>query len=393
MGLMGKGRWFGAMFGALLFAGTIAGCGVSDSDGDSNTIPIGANFAMSGSLSNYGSSAFDGLRFAVEEVNKAGGIDGKQIKVIGIDDKSNPSDVVNVAKKLISDYHVKAIVGPVASNLVLAEEPTTTEAKIPLIAPGATNNNITQNDDGSVKPYVFRSCFTNEQEGTAMATFARNTLKAKTATMCIEDGSEYAADLGRAFKKHFEAMGGKVIEQESFAENTKDFQPMLTKIKAANADVIFLPAYYEQVGEIVKQARTMGIIVPVLGSDSWDDDSIVDLAGVDALNNTYYCSFFVENDPNVKDFVNAFSAEYGHSPNVFTAMGYDAGKMLIAAIKRAGSDDPDKIREALEQTKDVQGSNSVLTLDEHHNPVKETLILELRSGIRVVREKIAAKDI
>ena len=221
-----------------------------------------------------------------------------------------------------------------------------------------------------------------------MATFASKTLKAKTAAVYMDSSSDYSKSLAQVFKEKFEAAGGKVVLEEAFFQKDQDFKATLTKIKGANADVIFIPAYYEEVGKIVKQARELGINSPMLGTDGWDDAKVVDIAGAGALNNTFFSTHYSEQDSEVQGFVEAFKAEYNKAPNVFAALGYDAGKMLIDAIKRAGSDDPEKIRQALEETKDLQVGTGMISIDKNHDPIKSAVIIEMKNGIKTMKEKI-----
>ena len=210
-----------------------------------------------------------------------------------------------------------------------------------MVAPDATSPEVTV-ENGQVKPYIFRSCFIDPQQGTVMAKFATENLKAKTAVIYVDNSTDYSKSLGKVFKEKFEAAGGKVLDQQAFVAKDQDFKATLTTLKAANADVIFVPAYYEEVGKIVKQARELGITCPILGTDGWDDSKVADIAGADALNNTFFSTHYSDKDDSVKGFVEAFKQEYGHMPNVFAALGYDAGKMIVDAIKRAGSDDPER---------------------------------------------------
>jgi branched-chain amino acid transport system substrate-binding protein len=225
-----------------------------------------------------------------------------------------------------------------------------------------------------------------------MATFASKTLKAKTAAVFIDSSSDYSKSLGQVFKEKFEAAGGKVVIEEAFLQKDQDFKSTLTKIKAANADVIFVPAYYEEVGKIVKQARELGITVPLLGTDGWDDAKLVEIAGAASLDNTFFSTHYSDQDKEVQGFVEAFKAEYNKDANVFAALGYDAGKMLIDAIKRAGSDDPEKIRKALEETKDLQVATGTITIDKNHDPIKSAVILEMKNGEKILKEKITPKE-
>ena len=370
--------------GTMLMGSIFAGCG---DDAKSDEIKIGANFELTGNVANYGSATLDGLKLAIKEVNDAGGVNGKKITIVDADNKSEASEAVNAATKLISDDKVKVIVGPAVTANVIAESQVATGDKIPVVAPDATSPEVTV-ENGQVKPYIFRSCFIDPQQGTVMAKFATENLKAKTAVIYVDNSTDYSKSLGKVFKEKFEAAGGKVLDQQAFVAKDQDFKATLTTLKAANADVIFVPAYYEEVGKIVKQARELGITCPILGTDGWDDSKVADIAGADALNNTFFSTHYSDKDDSVKGFVEAFKQEYGHMPNVFAALGYDAGKMIVDAIKRAGSDDPEKIRQALEETKDLQVGTGTITMDKNHNPIKQAVILENKNGDRVMVAKI-----
>ena len=374
-----------AVLGATLLSSVFAGCGSKES-GD--TIKVGANFELTGNVANYGNATIEGLQLAIEEANEAGGINGKKIELVSVDDKSEAAESINAATKLISDDDVKVIVGPATTGLVLAETQTATDAKVPIIAPCATSPEATV-ENGKVKPYVFRSCFIDPQQGEVMATFAAKELKAKTAVIYVDNSSDYSKNLAKVFKEKFEAAGGKVVMEEAFLQKDQDFKATLTKLKTANADVMFVPAYYEEVGKIVKQAREMGINSAILGTDGWDDTKVVDIAGADALNNTFFSTHYSEKDAEVQGFIEAYKKKYNRAPNVFAALGYDAGKMLVDALKRAGSGDTEKIREALEATKDLKVGTGTISMDKNHNPIKTAVILEMKNGEKELKAKIA----
>ena len=374
-----------AVLGATLLGSVFAGCGSKES-GD--TIKVGANFELTGNVANYGNATLEGLQLAIDEANEAGGINGKKIELVSVDDKSEAAESINAATKLISDDDVKVIVGPATTGLVLAETQTATDAKVPIIAPCATSPEATV-ENGKVKPYAFRSCFIDPQQGEVMATFAAKELKAKTAVIYVDNSSDYSKNLGKVFKEKFEAAGGKVVMEEAFLQKDQDFKATLTKLKTANADVMFVPAYYEEVGKIVKQAREMGINSAILGTDGWDDTKVVDIAGADALNNTFFSTHYSEKDAEVQGFIEAYKKKYNHAPNVFAALGYDAGKMLVDALKRAGSSDTEKIREALEATKDLKVGTGTISMDKNHNPIKTAVILEMKNGEKELKAKIA----
>ena len=374
-----------AVLGATLLSSVFAGCGSKES-GD--TIKVGANFELTGNVANYGNATIEGLQLAIDEANEAGGINGKKIELVSVDDKSEAAESINAATKLISDDDVKVIVGPATTGLVLAETQTATDAKVPIIAPCATSPEATV-ENGKVKPYVFRSCFIDPQQGEVMATFAAKELKAKTAVIYVDNSSDYSKNLAKVFKEKFEAAGGKVVMEEAFLQKDQDFKATLTKLKTANADVMFVPAYYEEVGKIVKQAREMGINSAILGTDGWDDTKVVDIAGADALNNTFFSTHYSEKDAEVQGFIEAYKKKYNRAPNVFAALGYDAGKMLVDALKRAGSGDTEKIREALEATKDLKVGTGTISMDKNHNPIKTAVILEMKNGEKELKAKIA----
>jgi branched-chain amino acid transport system substrate-binding protein len=382
--MMLKKKCLAAMLGVALLGTMVAGCG---DQAKSDEIKIGANFELTGNVANYGSMGLDGLKLAIKQANDAGGVNGKKINLVIADDKSEASEAANAATKLISTDKVKVLVGPATTANVLATTQIAGDSKIPLIAPMATSPKITV-DNGKVKPFVFRSCFIDPLQGDVMATFATKTLKAKTAAIYVDSSSDYSKSLAQVFKEKFEAAGGKVLVEEAFLQKDQDFKATLTKIKAANADVIFVPAYYEEVGKIVKQARELGITNAIIGTDGWDDDKVVDIAGAGALNNTFFSTHYSDQDKDVQSFIDAFKTEYNKAPNVFAALGYDAGKMLVDAIKRAGSDDPEKIRQALEETKNLQVGTGLITMDPNHNPIKSAVIIEMKDGAKTMKEKI-----
>ena len=379
-------RMAGMLLGITMLGSVFAGCGGEEA-ANSNEIKVGANFEITGNVANYGTTARDGFKLAIKEANEAGGIDGKQIVIVEADNKSDPAESANAATKLISDDKVVAIVGPATSGAVQAESQIATENKIPIIAPCATSPDITV-ENGQVKEFVFRGCFIDPLQSNTMANFAANELKAKTAVIYLDSSTDYSKSLAEVFKNKFEALGGKVVMEEAFVAKDQDFKAALTNIKTANADVIYVPAYYEEVGKIVKQARELGITQPILGVDGWDDTKVVDIAGADALNNTYYVTHYIDTDPDVKAFVDSFTKEYGHAPGVFAALGYDAGKMLVDAIKRAGSTDPVAIQKALAETKDLQVGTGKLTVDENHNLIKNAFIIEMKDGVKTLKERV-----
>lgn len=378
--------------GSLMACSLFAGCGENSGGGAAgDEIIVGSNFELTGNHAQYGTNAAKGFKLSVKEINDAGGVNGKKIKIVEADSKSEAAESVNAATKLISDDKVVALVGPAVTANVIAESQVAEDNKVAVIAPAATNPDVTV-ENGKVKPYIFRSCFIDPQQGDVMAEFAAKVLNAKTAVLYLDSSSDYSKSLGKNFEEKFKELGGEILMQEAFLAKDQDFKAALTKIQTANAEVIFVPAYYEEVGKIVKQARELGITATFLGVDGWDDPKVVEIAGADALNNTYFCTHYFEGDAEVQDFIKAYKAEYNENPNVFAALGYDAGKMLIDAIQR-GDGSAEKIRENVENIKDLKVGTGVITMDATtHNPIKGIVVLENKDGKRELRTKISTQE-
>jgi len=372
------------MFGAML-----TGCS-SKPAAESKEIKIGANFELTGGISNFGKQTLNGIELAFKEANAAGGVLGKKLVLVTADNKSEPSEATNAITKLITQDKVAIVLGPVASSNVLATLQVGQDNKVPVLTATGTNAKITVDENGKVKPYAFRACFIDPFQGSVMANFATKSLKAKTAVIYIDSSSDYSKGLAESFEAQFVKNGGIIIGKEAFLQKDQDFKSTLTKIKVMNADTIFIPAYYEEVGKIAKQARELGINVPLIGTDGFDDPKVVEIAGAEALNNTYFSNHYSaqDTDPRIQKFVAAYKAEYGMEPSALAALGYDAALMTIDALKRANSTDPVKLRDALEQTKDLQVVTGVITLDASHNPIKSGVVIEMKDGKQSFKEKI-----
>ncbi|MFS0668989.1 ABC transporter substrate-binding protein [Peribacillus frigoritolerans] len=390
---MKKKKLASAFLSLSLAAGVLAGCsgsGSSDkSSGDGDTIKIGVNLELSGGVASYGQSIAEGLELATAEINKEG-IDGKKIKLIKVDNKSEASEATSGAIKLTSQDQVAAIVGAATSTNSIAQVQIAQDNKVPVISPSGTSPEITFSKD-KLNDYVFRTSFIDPFQGTVAANFAAKEIKAKSAAIYIDSSSDYSKGLAAAFKEQFEKNGGKVVAEEAYIAKDTDFRSTLTRLKSAKPDFIFLPGYYEEAGLIVKQARETGLDVPFMGGDGWDSPKLVEIAGAKALNNTFITNHYSSGDPDekIQNFVSAFKAKYkDKSPDAFNALGYDTGYFLADAIKRAGSADSEKIKEALEKTADLELVTGTFTLDEKHNPIKSATILEFKEGKQVFNTKI-----
>ncbi|WP_342433680.1 ABC transporter substrate-binding protein [Neobacillus sp. FSL H8-0543] len=388
---MRKKKLAGIFMSLMVAAGVMAGCNSSSTsgDGDDKTIKIGANLELSGGVASYGQSVEEGIQLALEEINKEG-IDGKKLKLVKFDNKSDAAEATSGTTKLISQDKVVAIIGAATSTNTLAQVQIAQKNKIPLITPTGTNPTIT-NKDGVLSDFVFRTCFIDPFQGTVAANFASNELKVKNAAVIIDSSSDYAKGLAAAFQTAFESNGGKVIKEEAYIAKDTDFNAILTNIKSANPEFIFLPGYYEEVGLIIKQARALGIEVPIMGGDGWDSPTLVEIAGADPLNNTFITNHYSsgDSDPKVQDFVKAFEAKYkGKSPDAFNALGYDSLYFLADAIKRAGSADPEKIQKALAETDGLSLVSGKMKLDKNHDPIKAAVILEYKGGKQEFNTKV-----
>lgn len=349
--------------------------------GGSETGPIvvGLYGDLSGQTSSFGQSTRNGAQMAVEEINAAGGINGRQVKLLVEDDQGQPAQAATVVTKLINQDKVHAVLGEVASTNSLAAAPVAQNAKIPMITPSSTNPKVTEVGD-----YIFRVCFIDPFQGAVMAKFAANTLKAKTAAVLGDFNSDYSKGMTQFFEEEFNKDGGRVIMKQTYTQTDPDFKAQLTSIRNSNPDVIFVPGYYGQVGVIAKQARELGIQKPLLGGDGWDAPQLWELGG-EALSNSYISNHYSIDDPSpaIQKFVSAYRARYNNlAPDAIAALGYDAMNVLADAIKRAGATDATKLRDAIAQTKGFPGVTGNITLNEKRNAVKPAVVLKLDAASR-----------
>ena len=342
------------------------------------TIKIGEYASLTGKEASFGQQSHKGLTLAIEEINAAGGALGRKLELFTEDNQTKPGESATAAKKLISRDKVVALIGEVASGRSLEAAPIAQAAKIPMIAPAATNPKVTQTGN-----YIFRVCFIDPFQGTVMAKFAQNDLKAKRVAILSSVSNAYSVGLAKFFKETFVANGGLVVSEKNFSEGDKDFRAQLTAVKAANVDAIFVPSYYTEAALIARQARDLGLTVPLFGGDGWVADQLLEIGG-DALNGCYYSTHFSpENqDPVVQAFVKKFKARWGanENPDAFAALGYDAAFVLVDAIKRAGTTDGPKLRDALAATKNFAGVTGVTNIDANRDASKPAAIIAIKGG-------------
>ncbi len=374
-----------------LFATLLSGCGGGKKAQESgkDVIRIGVNAEMSGPVATFGASSTNAMKLAVKQINAKGGVNGKKLELVFADNKSEPSEAAAAMTKLLTQDKVVAVLGPLISSTSLACTKIVQDHKIPMLSPSATNPNVTV-VDGKVQDYVFRSCFIDPFMGSVMANFAAKSLKAKTAAIYTNSSSDFSKGLGKVFEETFVKNGGKIVSRESFLDKDTDFKATLTKIKATNPETIFVPAYYQEVGMIVKQARELDIKASFVGVDGWDSPKLFEIGGAKALNNTYYSAHFSvdDKDSNVQNFVKAYQEEYKQIPDTQAALGYDCVLVMADAIKRAGGTDPVKLKDALASTKNLQVATGIISMDQYHNPIKGAVINENIDGKVTFKEKI-----
>lgn len=372
------------LIASLLFSFACERKGGPGAGGDSGPIVIGYYGDLSGRTSNFGLSTKNGVEMAADEINKAGGINGRQIQILSEDDEGRPEKAATVVTKLIDQDRVVALLGEVASGNTLAAAPKAQTAKIPMISPSSTNPAVTQVGD-----YIFRVCFIDPFQGDVMAKFAANTLKAKTAAIMLDFNAPYSRGLTEFFEASFKKLGGTIVDKQAYTQGDRDYKGQLTAIRAANPDVIYVPGYYGEVGVIAKQAKQLGIKAPMLGGDGWDSTQLWDLGG-DALNGDFISNHYSVDDPSpaIQKFVTDYKARYGNVPDALAALGYDSMKVLADAIKRAGTTAEPQLRDAIAATKNFAGVTGVITIDEQRNATKPAVILKLQDGKYIYQETI-----
>lgn len=360
-----------------------AGCGSSTAkEGNEDTILVGSLFELTGNVSAYGKAEAEAVKMAIEEINEDGGVKGKKIKLVEYDIKSEEQETASAATKLATKDKVVAIVGPATSGLTKAAIPSVTRAKVPLISPSATDDSVTVDEKGQVQPYAFRVAFQDSFQGVSLAQFAQKELGAKKAIILGDNSSDYAIGLAKSFKDTFE---GDIVDEVNFTDADSDFSGVLTRIKAMDFDVLFVPGYYEQGGPIIKQAREMGISQPILGPDGFGNQTLIELAGKDNVSDVYYTAHFTANNEkeSVQEFLKKYKEAKGAAPDMFAALAYDTAYVLKQALESADELTPESVTEALGKLTDFEGVTGNFSFDKQHNPVKSAVIVELQKGEEV----------
>jgi branched-chain amino acid transport system substrate-binding protein len=372
------------LLSALTLAASVSACKKKD-DGssgggsgksDAAEIVIGHYGSMTGSTAHFGQDTDKAARLAVDQLNAAGGVLGKKIRLVTLDTRGDGAEAANAVTRLIDVEKATAILGEVASSLSLQGGPIAQRRKIPMVSPSSTNPKVTQIGD-----YVFRACYIDPFQGKVMALFARQTLKLDKVAILKDVKNDYSLGLADAFQKSFTAAGGKIVAEQSYSQGDTDFSAQLTAIKGSGAQAIWVPGYYAEVGAIARTAARLGVKVPLMGGDGWDAPELFTIGG-DALNGSYFSNHFAPDQasPMAQKFVADFKAKYGQLPTGLGALGYDGIMIIADAIKRAGKVEPSAIRDALAATKDLETVTGKITMDKDRNPEKSVVVLKIDSG-------------
>jgi len=379
------------IFGFMVF--TQSGCSRKEEEGirpQGNVIKIGGVGSVTGGAATYGISTRNACLMAVEEINGQGGIEtgGKKYKLdlIFEDDEGRPESAANAYRKLIDQDGVLAIIGTVMSKCSLAGAPIAQDAHIPMISSASTNPQVTLVGD-----YIFRACFIDPFQGRIMANFAFTSLGKRKAAVLFDNGNDYNKGLAEFFKARFEELGGQVVAYEAFTDEdkTQDFSAQLTKIKAAGPDILFLPNYYSSVAMIAKQARAMGLNIPMAGGDGWDSPQLVAL-GKEAVEGNFFSTHFSKDDPSpqVQKFVKSYTEKYHQNPDALAALAYDACLILFEGLRTAKTLNGTDIRDALKNIKDFPAVSGKISFDAQRNPIKGAVIIKVENGQQVFYQRI-----
>jgi branched-chain amino acid transport system substrate-binding protein len=349
-------------------------------------IKIGEIEPLTGKEAAFGQSSHRGVLLAIEEINARGGVLGRPLELVTEDNQSKPGDSATIAKKLIGRDDVVAVIHGGTSSQCLEAGPICQHAKIPMIATTATTPQVT-----AMGTYVFRTCFIDPFQGGVLAKFSRTTLKAKRAALLTSASSPFSVGLSKVFRDAFTAAGGEIVGEQKYAEGDKDFRAQLTAIRALNPDVIAAMGYYTEGGLICRQARELGLQMPIVSADGWEAPELIEIGGA-AVNGVYYSSHYSSEStaPEVQDFLKKYAAKFGGiAPDSLAPLAYDATSILASAITHAGTTDGAKLRAALAATKDFPGVTGRTTIDAQRNASKPAVIIAVKDGHPTFVETVA----
>ena len=344
--------------------------------GTTGDIPVGVYGALTGDQAAFGTSTVAGVKLAADEINAAGGVLGRKIRLVIEDDQGRAEEAASVMTKLITSESVIAVIGENSSNQSLAAAPIAQANGVPMISPSSTNPAVTEKGD-----FIFRVCFTDPYQGKALAAFVRNQLKLDTAAILVDKKNDYSVGLATVFRQQFEGAGGKIVAEQSYSGGDSEFRPQLTTIRAAKPQALFVPGFYTEVGQIAIQARDLGIDVPLVGGDGWDSPAVIQIGGK-SIEGSYFSDHYFVGDtrPVVQSFVTEYRKRHGKNPEATAALGYDALKIFAQAAERAKGLDRKAIRDQIAATKDYQGVSGTITMGADRNPIKPVAMIKIENG-------------
>ena len=372
-----------AAFGIALVLGSVAGCKPK-----TETIVVGSYLSLSGVDSTFGTDTRDGIELALEQANAAGGAKGTKLAVVYEDDKSSPQEVSTKVHQLIDRDAVVALLGEVASSRSMVGGLVANTSKVPMVTPSSTAVEVTRD-----RAYVFRTCFTNTQQGDAAARYAREGMKKTTAAILYVAQDNYSSGLAQTFRDSFTRQGGTIAVEKGYQKGETNFTTYLSELAAKSPDVVFVPVYYNDMVQIARQAKPLGLTGPVfLGGDAWDSADLLEGAGAE-LEGAHFMDHYAPDVPwpNSRAFVTAFRAKFGHDPGSIAAQGYDAARLLFDAIGRAKSVSREAIRGALAETKDFAGATGTMTIDPEHNAIKPIVVVAVKGKTFAYEAQILAR--
>jgi branched-chain amino acid transport system substrate-binding protein len=354
-----------------------SGTGTNTATAGGGEILVGEYGSMTGPQATFGQSTHNGIMMAVDEINAKGGINGRKIKVITEDDQSKQDEAATAVTKLISQNNVIAVLGEVASSASIAAAPICQANKVPMITPSSTNPEVTKKGD-----YIFRICFTDDYQGHSLGEYVAKTLGVKRAAILTDVKSDYSQGLGHFFEERFTALGGQIVAKASYANGDSDFKSQLTSVKAANPEVLFVPGYYTDIGQIATQSKDLGMNQPLVGGDGWESPKLIEIGGK-SLEGSYYSNHYFYGDPApiVRDFVQKYKDRYGATPDALAALGYDDARVLGDALKRSGGKGGKDLRDAIAATKGFAAVTGTINIGPERNAIGKKLVIEeIRNG-------------
>ncbi len=400
---MERYRLLPGLAGILVAALALAGCGGSATD----ELVLGEYGSLSGGDATFGQSTKAGVEVALDELiaQKQGKIGGMPVRVVVEDDQGRPEEAASVVQKLINQDRVIAVLGEVASSRSLAGGPICQQNGVPMISPSSTNPGVTQVGD-----FIFRMCYLDDFQGAVMARFTAQNLGFKRVAMLKDIKNDYSVALAQFFTAEFVKQGGRIEIEQSYQSGDQDYRAQLTAIKAKRPEAIILPGYYTEAGLIGRQARELGLTIPIIGGDGWESEKLLEIGG-EAMNGCYYSNHWSLDQPNprLQAFLAAYRAKFKGDPDAIGGLAYDAAGVLFAAMEKLAAEDPAtfaglgsskagsearktatrKLRDLIAATAGYEGATGTITLDENRNPKKPIVMIAVKDGKKVFETAIA----